>query len=86
MESNRTEETLNSKGQLFRITYQDIDHYFRVLEPIKITASTNEIEILIDEQAHTIERDGRLWIFKNSTLADDFANAIGRLICLRYRL
>lgn len=86
MESNHTEETLQNKGQLFRITYQNLDYYFRVISPVKITASTNEIEIQIDNETHTIERSGRLWVFKNSQLDNNFANAIGRLICLRYRL
>ncbi|GAA4791460.1 hypothetical protein GCM10023231_19230 [Olivibacter ginsenosidimutans] len=86
MENNHTGDILNNKGQLFRITYQQLDCYFRVLKPVKITASTNEIELLIEEETHTIERDGRLWVFKNSNLDNDFANAIGRLICLRYRL
>lgn len=86
METNRSEEILNNKGQLFRITYQQVDYYFRVIKPTKISASTSEIEILMDEDSYTIERDGRLWIFKGAALDNDFANAIGRLICLRYRL
>jgi len=86
MESNRIEDVVNNKGQLFRITYQNIDYYFRVLRPTKITASTNEIDISIDDNSYTIERNGRTWIFKNIDSDNDFANAIGRLICLRYRL
>jgi len=86
MGTNRTEEILNNKGQLFRITYQQIDYYFRVLKPTKISASTNEIEILMDDETYTIEREGRLWVFRGSSMEHDFANAIGRLICLRYRL
>ncbi|MEH6307862.1 hypothetical protein RYH73_19565 [Olivibacter sp. CPCC 100613] len=86
MESNHTEDILNNKGQLFRITYQHHDYYFRVIKPAKITASTNEIEILLDEKTYVIEREGRTWVFKGTGLDSDFANAIGRLICLRYRL
>lgn len=86
MESNRIADTLNYKGQLFRITYQNLDYYFRVVKPAKITASTSEIEILLGENTYIIEREGRMWIFKNADLDNDFANAIGRLICLRYRL
>lgn len=86
METNRTEEILNNKGQLFRITYQQVDYYFRVIKPTKISASTSEIEISMDENTYTIERDGRLWVFKDTALDNGFANAIGRLICLRYRL
>lgn len=74
------------QGQLLRITYKSIDHQFRIVKPSHIKVSTNEIEIQLDGVNKILQRDGRNWVFDEPNADQDFANAIGRLICLRYRL
>ncbi|MFC6101911.1 hypothetical protein [Olivibacter domesticus] len=74
------------QGQLLRITYNNIDHQFRIVKPSHIKVSTNEIEIQLDGFNKILQREGRNWVFEDPDADQDFANAIGRLICLRYRL
>lgn len=83
--SQSFDNDIQHQGQLLRINYDNIDHQFRIIRPLHIKVSTNEIEIQLDGINKILQREGRNWIFNEQGTDHDFANAIGRLICLRYR-
>ena len=75
-------------GQVLRITFDQIDYSFQILNSKPISKSDQEIQILLNGVTTTLVKDASGWHPKT---ADDFAKAglataIGKAIALRYRI
>ncbi len=75
-------------GQVLRITFDQIDYSFQILNSKPISKSDQEIQILLNGVTTTLVKDASGWHPKT---ADDFAKAglaaaIGKAIAFRYRI
>jgi len=75
----------NIPRQSLRITYKGQDFQIRILDK-ELYKGMIEISILLDGMVQKLIRNKDIWHFENSDNDKDFANDIGRLISLRYRL
>jgi hypothetical protein len=75
-------------GQQLRITYEGKDFSFQILNNMPIDKGTEEIRVLLDGTAVTLVREGNNWRGKDDAggITGGLANAIGKAICLRYRV
>jgi hypothetical protein len=74
-------------GQPLRITYNNSDHTFQIVNSDPISKSTTELEILLEGKTiKLIKNDG--WIQKENdeSLDESLIQAIGKAISLRYRI
>ncbi|WP_423149161.1 hypothetical protein [Rubrolithibacter danxiaensis] len=75
--------------QLLRITYDESDYTYQILNEMPINNTTTEIHISMKgEQYSLIRDDNRKWISKetDNKLDPGLIQAIGRTVALRYRL
>jgi len=75
-------------GQVLRITFDQIDYSFQILNSKPISKTDQEIQILLNGVTTTLIKDDSGWHPKT---AGDFekaglAAAIGKAIALRYRI
>jgi hypothetical protein len=75
-------------GQVLRLTHNNRDHNFEVLNTEPLSAETTEIPVLLDGQTFVLVRDGGKWLPREGTPGDhiDMVSAIGKTIALRYRI
>lgn len=76
-------------GLKMRITYQDTDHVFEVVDGKSINKYTTEFSILFNgDQFMLAKNEKNIWILASgqTNLSADFVLAIGRSVSLRYRM
>lgn len=75
--------------QLFRVTYDESDYTYQIVNETPINHSTSEFQILIEGEKYVLIKDSKkFWVDKdgNTRLDPYVLNAIGRSISLRYRM
>jgi hypothetical protein len=76
-------------GLQLRITYQDKDYVYEILNNTSITKFTSELEIQLNGEKFTLQKDDRkVWVQKGGEkmIDPEFAQALGRSVSLRYRM
>jgi hypothetical protein len=75
-------------GQVLRITFNNIDYNYQILNTSPVSMETQEIQILVEGTTQTLVRNGNQWLPKepDETLVPDLVTAIGRALGLRYRI
>lgn len=71
-----------------RITFNDVDYNFKVVNTEPITKATTKIPIIFNGETIELLKDTKGWISNNVTpgVNPDLIQAIGRAIELRFRL
>ena len=75
-------------GQVLRITFNNTDYTFQILNATPLSTENHEIQILLNGVTVTIIKDKSGWKPKNDFNHQDFglAAAIGKVLSLRYRI
>jgi hypothetical protein len=74
-------------AQVLRITFNDIDYNYQVINTTPIGKDTFEIQILLDGNTHTLTRQQGQWLAAATENADpNLLAAIGRALSLRYHI
>ena len=75
-------------GQVLRITFNNTDHTFEIVHTTPISKETQEIQILLDGETHTLVCQDKQWLPKDSNdpIAAGLVAAIGKAVALRYRI
>lgn len=76
-------------GLPLRITFNDTDYIYQIINSKLINQNTTELELLINEEkVLLIKDDKRTWVQKDGTRSIDpeLAEALGRSISLRLRM
>jgi hypothetical protein len=75
-------------GQVLRITFNNIDYNYQILNTSPVSKETQEIQILLEGTTQTLVRSGNQWLPKeeDETMVPDLVAAIGRALGLRYRI
>lgn len=72
-----------------RITYQDTDYVFEIIDGQLINKYTTQFTILFNgEQFTLVKNEKNIWTLPSgqTVLSADFVLAIGRSVSLRYRM
>jgi hypothetical protein len=79
---------IGAMGQVLRITFNDIDYSFQILNSRPVNRETAEIQILLNGATQTLVYSNGSWLPKagNDMVASNLALAIGKAIALRYRI
>ena len=75
-------------GQVLRITFNNIDYTFQILNTRPVSKETKEIQILLNGVTYTLICNERQWVPKTEAgeMPSELAAAIGKMIALRYRI
>ena len=74
-------------GQVLRITYNNSDYHFQILNHTPVSKETGEIQILLDGVTQTLVCRDRKWVAKTEHGPETgLTEAIGKAIALRYRI
>jgi hypothetical protein len=75
-------------GQVLRITFNNIDYTFEILNTRPVSKETKEIQILLNGVTQTLVCNERRWVPKTEVgeMPNELASAIGKMIALRYRI
>ena len=75
-------------AQVLRITFNNTDYNYQILNATPVSKETQEIQILIEGTTQTLVRSGNQWLPKETdeTLVPGLVAAIGRALGLRYRI
>ncbi|WP_158798555.1 hypothetical protein [Pedobacter sp. L105] len=76
-------------GLKMRVTYNDTDYVYEIINGAAITKDTTELKIVLNGQPITLIKDtNKVWILQDSEIAiePDLVQALGRSVSLRYRL
>ncbi|TCC98197.1 hypothetical protein [Pedobacter psychroterrae] len=76
-------------GLKMRITYQDTDYVFEIIDGKSINKYTTEFTILFNgDQFTLIKNEKNIWTLGSgqTALSANFVLAIGRSVSLRYRM
>jgi len=75
-------------GQVLRITFNQQDYTFEILNTRPVSKETEEIQILLNGVTYTLVCEQRRWVPKTESgeLPNELAAAIGKTIALRYRI
>jgi len=76
-------------GLKMRITYNDTDYVYEIINGAGINKETTELKIVLNGQAITLLKDNsKAWVQQDGevTIEPDFAQALGRSVSLRYRM
>ena len=76
-------------GLPLRITFNDTDYIYQIINSKLINQNTTELELLINEEKVLLIKDEkRTWVQKDGTRSIDpeLAEALGRSISLRLRM
>jgi hypothetical protein len=75
-------------GQVLRITFNNIDYTFQILNTRPVSRETGEIQILLNGTTQTLVYNGLDWVPKaeDGDVHLELAVAIGKAIALRYRI
>ena len=76
-------------GLKMRVTYNDTDYVYEIINGAAITKDTTELKIVLNGQPITLIKDtSKVWVLQDSEVAiePDLVQALGRSVSLRYRL
>ena len=75
-------------GQILRITFEQQDYTIKLLSPIPPNSETTELKIELLNEARTLQLNANVWQLKHShdLALNRLAGAIGKAICLHYRV
>jgi hypothetical protein len=76
-------------GLPLRITFNDQDYIYQIINSKLIDQHTTELEILLNgEKVELIKDERRVWILKNAEMQIDpeLVQALGRSVSLRLRM
>jgi hypothetical protein len=75
-------------GQVLRITFLNKDYSFEILNHSPLSQEREEIHIRLDGLSHTLVSRNGQWLPKDDheLVQNGLAEAIGRVISLRYRI
>lgn len=75
-------------GQVLRITYNNTDYNYQILNTTPIGKETEEIEILLEETTYTLVCVQGQWVSKETHefRLSELLASIGRALSLRYRI
>jgi hypothetical protein len=76
-------------GLPLRITYNDKDYVYQIIDSKLINQNTIELNLLLDgEKVELIKNDKKVWIQKNESnpLDPELVQALGRSVSLRLRM
>jgi hypothetical protein len=75
-------------GQVLRITFNNIDYTFQILNTRPVSRETKEIQILVNGLTQILVCNERQWVPKTEAgdIPYELAAAIGKMIALRYRI
>ncbi|TWJ03425.1 hypothetical protein JN11_00968 [Mucilaginibacter frigoritolerans] len=76
-------------GLQLRITFNDIDYVYEIINSKLINKNSTEIALLLNAEKIELIKDYKnIWVQKNGELsiAPEFAEALGRSVSLRLRL
>lgn len=72
----------------FRITFDNKDHVYHILNPERIDHKTTQLELMLDGNKLTIEKnDKNCWVQKDGEpCASALVESLGRSVSLRMRM
>ncbi|WP_078345669.1 hypothetical protein [Mucilaginibacter pedocola] len=75
-------------GQSLRLTFENNDHTFRILNAEPLTRETKTIHLLLDGRPLNIVKERDLWSVETSVagVSEELADAIVKNIKLRFRI
>ncbi|MGZ3874842.1 MAG: hypothetical protein ACXVJD_18120 [Mucilaginibacter sp.] len=76
-------------GLPLRITYNDIDYIYQIIDSKLIDQYTTELQLLVNgEKVALIKNEKRVWIQKDEqkSLDPELVQALGRSVSLRLRM
>ncbi len=76
-------------GLPLRITYNDQDYVYQIIDSKIINQYTTELQLIVNgEKVALIKNDQRVWVQKNKqkSLDPDLVQALGRSVSLRLRM
>jgi hypothetical protein len=75
-------------AQVLRITFNNTDYNYQILNTTAVSKETQEIQILIEDTTQTLVRSGNQWLPKETdpAIVPGLVAAIGRALGLRYRI
>jgi hypothetical protein len=76
-------------GLKMRITFQDTDFVYEILDGSEINKNTTQVTILLDQHQLVLVKDEKnRWTCPGgeNLISADFVQAIGRSVSLRYRM
>ncbi|MDB5015492.1 MAG: hypothetical protein JWQ84_324 [Mucilaginibacter sp.] len=75
-------------GLPLRITFNDKDYVYQIVDSKLINQNTVELQLLLDgEKVGLIKNDKRVWVQKDDNSLDpEFIQALGRSVSLRLRM
>ena len=76
-------------GLKMRITYNDKDYVYEIIDGASINKNTTDIKVILEGQEISLHKgENKVWEVKESdtSIDPDFAQAIGRSVSLRYRM
>lgn len=76
-------------GLPLRITYNDQDYVYQILDSKIINQYTTELQLIVNgEKVALIKNDQRVWVQKDEqkSLDPDLVQALGRSVSLRLRM
>jgi hypothetical protein len=75
-------------GQVLRITFQNVDHTFQILNSNPVSQETKELHILLDGVTHTLVCVDKNWVPQEGgeQIAAGLITAIAKTIASRYRI
>ena len=76
-------------GLPLRITYNDQDYVYQIIDSKKINQYTTELQLLVNgEKVALIKNDKRVWVQSDEqkSLDPELVQALGRSVSLRLRM
>ena len=75
-------------GQMLRITFNNMDYNYQILNTGPVSKETREIQVLLDGETYTLVASQGQWLAKDSVeaRAPGLLSAIGRALASRYRI
>lgn len=75
-------------GQVLRITFDNIDYNYQLLNTSPVSRETQEISIQVADVIYTLVRQNGQWLPQETakTGLTGLLTAIGRALALRYRI
>jgi hypothetical protein len=82
------EEIIENMGLPLRITFNDKDYVYQIINSNLINQNTTELELLLNGEKLQLIREKTIWIQKggDQTLDPNLIQALGRSVSLRLRM
>jgi hypothetical protein len=75
--------------QVLRITYEETDYSYQVINETPINSTTSEIHVLLEGEKYVlVKNNSKMWVAKEvaASIDSSLLHAIGRTVSLRYRM